>query len=348
MQYLNLYSPEKILSLTRQRTGETKIGEKVKTLKAHTQLEQELRSSAARFVLLGLQEDIGVRANFGRGGTHTAWQPALENILNLQENLFLTGEQLLVLGAVEFSDLMDAAAGIDTKTDEKGIEKLRQLVAQVDSRVEAVVRTIVATGKIPILIGGGHNNAYPALKGSAQALQHAVNCINCDPHTDFRHLEGRHSGNGFSYAFHEKHLSRYAAIGIHESYNTSGVMQQFKNTPESLHYCTFEDIFIRGKMSYQQAIESGINFVRNTACGIEIDLDAITNVPSSAKTSSGISALQARQYVYTCARELKACYLHIAEGAPVLAHIKADNKTGKLIAYLVSDFIKACVEKLNP
>jgi formiminoglutamase len=50
--------------------------------------------------------------------------------------------------------------------------------------------------------------------------------------------------------------------------------------------------------------------------------------------------LQARKYVYQCAKQLKVIYLHIAEGAPVLSHIKADNKTGKLIAYLISDFIK--------
>jgi formiminoglutamase len=45
-------------------------------------------------------------------------------------------------------------------------------------------------------------------------------------------------------------------------------------------------------------------------------------------------------FIGNCAKNLNAAYLHIAEGAPVLSHIKADNKTGKLIAYLISDFIK--------
>jgi formiminoglutamase len=48
----------------------------------------------------------------------------------------------------------------------------------------------------------------------------------------------------------------------------------------------------------------------------------------------------ARQFSYWCGLNLNAVYFHIAEAAPVLSHIKADNKTGKLIAYLVSDFIK--------
>jgi formiminoglutamase len=68
-------------------------------------------------------------------------------------------------------------------------------------------------------------------------------------------------------------------------------------------------------------------------------------VPSSAKTSSGISPIQARQYINQCATQLDVKYLHVAEGAPVLSHIKADNKTGKLIAYLMTDFIKGFLQQ---
>jgi hypothetical protein len=34
-------------------------------------------------------------------------------------------------------------------------------------------------------------------------------------------------------------------------------------------------------------------------------------------------------------------YFHLAEAAPVLSHIKTDLKTGKLMAYLITDYIKA-------
>ena len=62
---------------------------------------------------------------------------------------------------------------------------------------------IVPSGKIPIIIGGGHNNAYGNIKGLALAKGKPVNAINFDAHSDFRIMEGRHSGNGFSYAFEE-------------------------------------------------------------------------------------------------------------------------------------------------
>ena len=41
------------------------------------------------------------------------------------------------------------------------------------------------------------------------------------------------------------------------------------------------------------------------------------------------------------AGESKPAYLHICEGATRLADGRADATSGKLISYLVSDFIKA-------
>src|SRR5690606_35985800 len=104
---------------------------------------------------------------------------------------------------------------------------------------------------------------------------------------------------------------------------------------QHLFYTTYESVFVREEKDFPLVLKQNIGFVNQEACGVEIDLDAITNVPSSAKTSSGISPIQARQYIYQCAKKLDATYLHIAEGAPLLSHIKAHNKTGKLIAYLI-------------
>jgi formiminoglutamase len=76
-------------------------------------------------------------------------------------------------------------------------------------------------------------------------------------------------------------------------------------------------------------------------CGIELDLDSIQQVLSSAATPSGIQPVHARQYVSFAASGSKPAYLHICEGAVKLANGQADQSTGKLISYLVSDFVKA-------
>jgi len=343
MKALELYSKKDIVQLTRKRTNETKIGEDVIVLESQN-WENELLKSACRFVLLGIPEDIGVKANYGRGGAHTAWKPALDSFLSQQSNEFLTGKDVCVLGHVFVDDLMEKADSLNAKNKNELIE-LRNLVSVVDLRVAEIIAKIIQCQKIPIVIGGGHNNSYPIIKGCSSVLNQKINVINCDPHTDFRPLEGRHSGNGFSYAYRENYLDNYSVFCIHEQYNTVDVLKEFTKDNRHLFYSTYENVFVKEKKSFRDTLFQNIGFVKNGNCGVELDLDSITNVPASAKTSSGISPVQARQYVYQCAKQLNTLYLHIAEGAPILSHIKADNKTGKLIAYLISDFMKGNFDK---
>src|ERR1700741_4280067 len=147
--YLKLYDSKTIKDITRKRSQETKIGEKVQVI---SNFPEDLLSSAAKYVLLGLPEDVGVRANFGRGGTQTAWKPALENILNLQNNSFLAGEEIIVLGHIDFEDVMKKAEHLNAK-EKNNIEYLRKLVEFIDARVYEVIKHIIIAGKIPIIIG---------------------------------------------------------------------------------------------------------------------------------------------------------------------------------------------------
>jgi formiminoglutamase len=349
MKYLNIYTEKHLSKFIRTRTGEKKLGECVQLLSSKKP-EEGLKMSSATFVLIGLPEDIGVRANFGRGGAHTAWEPALTNVLNVQSNSFLKGDELLVLGHVDFEGLMQQAAKVDSNTA-AGIQKLRQLCAEADERVTEAIQLIVQAGKIPLIVGGGHNNSYGNIKGTALGLMArgkiktaSINCINCDAHSDFRPLEGRHSGNGFSYAFHDQFLAKYAIVGLHANYNSFNVLSELKKHQNKIQYSLLEDIFIHERISYKQAVKAAVTFSGSNFFGVELDMDAIENIPASAKTSSGISTNQARQYVSWAAQNKKVAYLHIAEAAPVLSHIKADNKTGKLIAYLLTDFMKSYLE----
>ncbi|MBA3664303.1 MAG: formimidoylglutamase [Bacteroidetes bacterium] len=342
MELVKLYTHESINHVTRKRSEERKIGESVLTLSGNW--KKDLLTTGAKFVVIGIAEDMGVRANYGRGGAHSAFKPALESFLNQQCNQFLKGETICVLGEVKVDDLMERAMNLNPKKEED-ILRLREFVYEVDKRVSEVVRLIVLSGKIPVIIGGGHNNSFGNIKGASLALDKKINVINCDPHLDFRPLEGRHSGNGFSYAYENNFLEKYSVFGMHEQYNTDWALKTFRENPSQLFYNTYESIFVREEKDFKTALHQSIGFVKGGPCGIEIDLDAITNVPSSAKTSSGISPIQARQFIYTSAKELNTIYLHIAEGAPILSHIKADNKTGKLIAYLMTDFIKGISAK---
>jgi formiminoglutamase len=340
------YSRQDILSLVRLRRFETKLGERVHVLTDPNEVAESLKGLQAKYVVFGIPEDIGVQANYGTAGTSTVWLSFLQSFLNIQSNDFLTGEEIAIIGHFDFGDiqyLIDKNAhGVEEK-----VEAYRHAVITIDDEVESLTKAIVAADKIPIAIGGGHNNSYPLIKGSAKGLQQAqkipipqINCVNLDAHTDFRPSEGRHSGNGFRYAEEDGFLQKYCVIGIHENYLPQNVWLDIVNNP-FLDFISYEDIFIQEKRNFIQAVAHAIDFTDDNFVGVELDLDCIENVLSSACSPSGVKTNHARQYINLCAAQAKPCYLHIAEGATRLSDGRTNESTGKLISYLVSDFVKA-------
>lgn len=335
---LILYDNAFLDSIIRKRAYEQKLGEHI--LSGNSLIAD--KNLTADVMIVGLPEDIGVAANFGRRGASTAWKPALDNILNIQHNLFIPDLKLGVLGHVNFEQIMLQADKLNPKIDNE-LEKLRNLTAKVDEKIIEALAPYSIKANRWIFVGGGHNNSYPILKLLCQ--EKSMNCINIDPHSDLRPLEGRHSGNGFSYAVEHGFLKKYFVLGLHENYNSQNSLLNIDKS-EHLKYITYEQIFIREEISWNDAINESIIFCSGNAFGLEIDLDAIQNIPSSAKTSSGLLPVEVRKAIFKIASHPNCKYLHIAEGAPVLSHIKTDNKTGKLIAYLISDFIKASAKNI--
>ena len=289
LSHFRQYDKKDILALTHTRLFETKLGEMVCGSTASEDIETMIKNTTARYIIFGIAEDIGVKANLGKGGADSSWFSFLDSFLNIQSNDFLSG----------------------------------------------------------------HNNAYPAIKGAAKGLFKTeliplaqINCINLDAHTDYRPLEGRHSGNPFRYADEDGYLNKYCVVGIHENYLQQNVWIDIVNNP-FMDCITFEDIFIHEKRSFIQAVSHATGFTEDNYTGVELDLDSIENVLCSASTPSGISTLHARQYLNFAAMDSKVAYVHICEGATKLSTGATDPSTGKLISYLVSDFVKAHLRRIE-
>jgi formiminoglutamase len=345
VKHFRFYSKQDILSLTNIRRFETKLGERLKFVPDPAKFEDFLRNSDAKHVLFGIPEDIGVRANHGVAGSDSAWLPFLQSFLNIQSNDFLSGDDLLLTGHFDFGDLQYLIERTAHGTEEK-IEAYRHAVNTIDEEVEKLTKIITEHKKIPIIVGGGHNNAYPIIKGAAKGWHKAgliplaqINCINMDAHSDYRPLEGRHSGNAFRYAEEDGYLQKYCVVGLHENYLPQNIWIDIVNNP-FIDCITFEDIFVHEKRTFMQAVSHATVFTEDTLCGVELDLDSIQNTLSSAVTPVGFSPIHARQYLAFAAADTKPAYLHICEGATRLANGKTDETTGKLISYLVSDFVK--------
>lgn len=340
MEKLLPFTTNDLAKITNHRSGEIKFGEKMITVPKGVDPITFLQTAEAKYVLVGIPEDIGIRANFGRPGAASAWDNAIKNIANIQHNRFCKGSQIIVLGQINVCEEMEEVEHLDFH-DIDDRSKLSQLVEKIDKDVSHIIFNIIKAGKTPIIIGGGHNNSYGNIKGTALAKGKPVNAINFDAHSDFRILEGRHSGNGFSYAYEEGFLKKYFIFGLHENYTSKSVLDLIKKTEDRVRYNTYDSLAIRKEKEFNQEMITALEFIKTDCFGIEIDLDAIPNIASSAMTLSGFSVEELRQFISFFASNKNAAYIHICEGAPDLAEDKNSHLIGKLIGYLVTDFIKA-------
>ena len=309
----NQFTKKRIQSLTSIRDGETKIGEKL-----CYNLED------CKYVIIGISEDIGPQANMGLKGSLNSFDAFLSRFLNTQSNRFLNGEEILIAGEIKQIEAF------------QNIEEAKKRIEILDEFVKSIADHIIKSGKTLIVIGGGHNNAYPLIKASFNKSNTAIDVINLDPHADCRTLEGRHSGNPFSYAKKNGFLNNYTVFGLHQQYNSESIYNYLDE--KKFNYTFFED-YLDQKRNLKQDI---LNFVTSKkpeiALGIELDLDSIEMMPSSAFTPNGFTISEARIYLRELAKQKDILYIHLPEGAPQSEfEIKI---VGKTLTYLVVDFIK--------
>ena len=321
---LEFYSQSDLLLRTNVRAGEQRLGETLQIIDEATFKGTEAFDQ--RFIIVGVEEDFGVRANHGRGGADQAFQAFLSHFCNLQNNRFFPSQEVAVLGAV-----------VPTQSvDDGDIEGLRSATSAADGLISTIVERIISGGAVPIIIGGGHNNSYGCLTGAAKARGAAVNCLNIDAHTDLRNLEGRHSGNGFSYAKSEGALGAYFMWGLQENY-TPEYIWQFMEDHDEIEYLSYED-GLAGEESMEETLVR-IEELLGSNYALELDVDVIAEFPSSAQSISGFSLEQVRKMIYSL--DTNPTYFHLCEGRIASADDAA--RAGRGLALLVADFIKAFI-----
>lgn len=314
---LNLISVEMLGNLVAVREGETKAGQKMKA-------SESLADAEVKYVVLGISEDIGPQSNGGFPGSDTAFSCFVKRFVNVQSNAFFSGDSVGIIGEIK--------SLIKYENAEQG----RKAVAELDDFVVQVLTPYVESGLIPIVIGGGHNNAFPLIKTVSQALEKSIGVINFDPHADFRPLEGRHSGNPFSYAFHETFMDFYAVFGLHQNYNSQFILDELAKN-EMLF--SFQDDYLSGVADFQEDLEHFFEIISQKTYGMELDMDSIAYMPSSAFSPSGMTLEQARKYVIKLASSTEVAYFHLPEAAP--KNSQEEAVVGKALTYLVTDFIKS-------
>jgi len=326
------------------RPNETKIGQQVYLASAERSLgqnAQDANSAGAQFAIIAIAEDVGPRANLGRGGADDAFIATMKQFINLQSNRFFNGNECAILGQISLNTPLPATTSVD---------QLRQATAQLDDIVIAAINQIMQAGLEPIVIGGGHNNAYGLLMATKAMTGLPVAAVNLDPHSDFRPREGRHSGNGFSYAAANGALDHYHILGLHELKNSEKTLEQLCLFGATWH--SFQQIWVRRELPLDQALTQIADALNQTQLpvGLELDVDAIANMPSSAATVAGVSLLDACYYVHYIAQHCPCKYAHFAEAAPACHHsgIEAGYRdTGQALSELMYAYLQGRLTSLN-
>jgi formiminoglutamase len=324
MNGLNFIDPQYIDQITVKRHGEPRLGEALSLITS----PEELAASKVRYLIVGIPEDLGVSANGGRRGAAKTWEAFLTHFCSLalaKNNLV---NNVAILGSINCQDLMDQGKTLNGQNpqDQKTFD---QLITRLDHRVETVIQPLISAGFIPVVIGGGHNNALGLLKASSKALSQAMNCLNIDAHTDLRPDDYRHSGNGFHRALIEKHLGRYGIFGLHEHTLSPGITNFIqhvnfeKQKPSNeqnkqIDYLSLNEWLDTPVAQRHNRLKQWIEPIIQNHFGLEIDLDVIADMGSSAQSPVGFSLEEVRLAARAIAGHHNLRYIHLCEGAPEL------------------------------
>lgn len=304
-----LFDPKQRKLQFQTRNGEVRTGEILAAKEVQT----------AKFVLIGISENVGPQANLGRAGSENAFRAFMKVFLNTQFYAQSGIQNLAYLGNIQqLKDPQDRPEAMD-------------MVRELDDLLLNVLNEHIAEGQIPIVVGGGHNNALPLMRWAAQSQSLSV--LNIDAHADLRPTDKRHSGNSFSHALEEGLLENYGVFGLHEAFNNEFIRSQLASPKVNFRF--FED-YLQGPHQIQDDV---LNFVQHqqNAIGLEIDMDAIAMMPSSAFSPSGWTLDQLRAIVLKIGHvRPQIAYLNLTEAAP--KDERDDLIVGKALSYLVRDF----------
>jgi formiminoglutamase len=328
MKDLNYFDKSQLELLLNRRYGETKIGQGLEIIADVS----ELKKLSQGYVIIGIPEDIGVRANHGKAGTSLVWKDFLKTFINTQENTYNSSKNVVILGHINCDEEMKKAKAFDKNQGDYPVF-LGDLVQSVDNKVSDVLKLIFEAGKTPIIIGGGHNNAFGIMKGFYEHYQKSINVLNIDAHTDLRRMDYRHSGNGFSYALKNEYLKKYFIFGLHENYTPAYVFETIGKN-KNIDFCFFDQLLHLNPYERLSKLKQASNFL-GEKFALEIDCDSIANFNSSAMSPSGFNTDQMRNMIKLLNRNTLE-YIHLCEAIPDHA-----GQIGKALSYFVSDFLKA-------
>lgn len=289
------------------------------------------RSAKSVVVIIGVPQHIGVERNGGRPGAAFAPSEFRRAFSKLAISAFehLIRDEVLVI----------ADAG-DIVTDGKTLEQIHD--EQYD-----VVAQVLAHGHIPVVVGGGHDTAWPTIR-AMETLGTTYGVVNIDAHADVRPLkDGRsHSGSPFYQMLSQSqsHLNpgSFVEFGLQHSGVARAHLDFLKESGSQVWMLDrIRDTGLAA--AWEQAWQS-VSEAENAYVSLDIDAIASAYAPgASAPAADGFAPREVSHILRQAASSGKLRAFDIVEVNPTLDQ---DNRTSKLAATLVHDLIMGLAQRL--
>lgn len=282
-----------------------------------------------RAVLIGFPQDEGVRRNGGRVGAAQAPAEIRRQLQRLTPWDGVSGTDLSPLPPLDAGNLRIAG----------NLEESQQALGEV-------VAGVLASGAVPVVLGGGHETAYGCYLGHVLANS-PVGIVNIDAHLDVRPCpEGRgNSGTPFRQALEHPTQplpgQRYVCLGL----------QPHSTSRQHWEYVRDKGCVVRWQVecyaSLARHFAEELERLEKDGCRVHVtvDADAVTAAEVPGVSAPNPLGFDARQVIYC---------LRLAGRSPIVASVDLvevnpavdrDNQSSRWAALAVWHFLIGLAER---
>ncbi len=317
-----LTPPDKNLFYSRNDATDVRMGEIV----IH---EKKNYPSQIDIGIIGVPDDEGVRRNLGRVGAKQAPTAIRTALYKYTPFSFFTKKLISQLSIVDFGDV-----------------KIGKTLENTHNNLQNIVEELLSKNIFPIILGGGHDIAYPNFSALSQT-SNKIGIINIDSHLDFRKPNPqRNSGTSFHEILknHSQKISpkNFVELGIQSFVNSSQHIKELQKTGATI--IPFSTIQKNGietsiKKAYTIATKNANNLY------VSFDIDSVKNSDApgvSASLPTGLTAEEILTTAFFVGKKRKTKLIDIVEMNP---NHDIDNKTAKLSASIIMYFLAGFLER---
>lgn len=252
-----------------------------------------------------------------------------------------------VRAALAGSSSFEPGLGVDLADgpevcDVGDVDVLHTAVEPTWERIEMVVSDLVRLGFSPLVIGGDHGNAYPVVRGVAQALAHPVGVIVFDSHYDVRISQHGEPSSGVPF----RYLMEHEPVALRGRNLVEIGPGGWSNTRIYREYCREKGAtIIPAREVHRSQVEEVVRRALDVAADgtdaiwvtVDIDcLDAAYAPGTNAPAMGGLTAYQMLEMLYLLGRDPRVLGMDVMEVSPAY---DGGGGTAALAAALILNYL---------